>query len=218
MLWGYKTNGIYHDDAAAAAGSTYMGNANVAGDVAFVDQNGDGNINELDRTFIGNPNPDFTFGFNFTFNYKRFTLSALFEGVYGNDIANGNSMEIAYAEGNSKNVLKDAYYNAWRPDAPSNNQPRVGYDLNEVFTDRIVEDGSYLKMSNITLGYDVPVKWSGFDQINLYVTGRNLFTLTNYSGYDPQVTSFMYDGTIMGVDWTGTPNARTFLMGVNVTF
>ncbi len=218
MLWGYKTNGIYHDDAAAAAGSTYMGNANVAGDVAFVDQNGDGNINELDRTFIGNPNPDFTFGFNFNFNYKRFTLSALFEGVYGNDIANGNSMEIAYAEGNSKNVLKDTYYNAWRPDAPSNTQPRVGYDLNEVFTDRIVEDGSYLKMSNITLGYDVPVEWSGFDKINLYVTGRNLFTLTNYSGYDPQVTSFMYDGTIMGVDWTGTPNARTFLMGVNVTF
>ncbi|MFA8436876.1 MAG: SusC/RagA family TonB-linked outer membrane protein [Marinifilaceae bacterium] len=218
MLWGYKTNGIYQDEAAAAAGPTYNGNHNVAGDVIFVDQNGDGNINELDRTFIGNPNPDFTYGFNVNFNYKRFTLSALFEGVYGNQIANGNLMELAYAEGTSKNVLNDAYNKAWRPDAPSTSHPRVGYDLNEVFTDRIVEDGSYLRMSNVTLGYDVPVESLGFDKVNVYVTGRNLFTITDYSGYDPQVTSFMYDGTIMGVDWTGTPNARTFLMGVNVTF
>ncbi|WP_282014678.1 SusC/RagA family TonB-linked outer membrane protein [Marinifilum flexuosum] len=218
MLWGYKTNGIYQDEAAASEGPTYQGNANVAGDVVFVDQNGDGNINELDRTFIGDPNPDFTYGFNINFNYKRFTASALFEGVYGNQIANGNSMEIAFAEGNSKNVLSEAYYNAWRPGAPSNSHPRVGYDLNEVFTDRIVEDGSYFRMSNITLGYDLPVESLGLSKVNLYVTGRNLFTITDYSGYDPQVTSFMYDGTIMGVDWTGTPNAKSFLVGLNVTF
>ncbi|TKG96961.1 TonB-dependent receptor [Puteibacter caeruleilacunae] len=218
MLWGYKTDGIYQDDDAAAQGPTYQGNANQAGDVVFVDQNGDGNINELDRTFIGNPNPDFTYGVNLSFNYKRLTISALFEGVYGNQIANGNGMEIAYAEGNSKNVLAETYYNAWRADAPSNLFPRVGYDLNEVFTDRIVEDGSYLRMSNVTLGYDLPLESLGFSKVNLYVTGRNLFTITDYSGYDPQVTSFMYDGTIMGVDWTGTPNARSFLIGLNVTF
>ncbi|WP_321281753.1 TonB-dependent receptor [Marinifilum fragile] len=218
MLWGYKTNGIYHSADEAAQGPTYMGNANAAGDVAFVDQNGDGNINELDRTFIGNPNPDFTYGFNLSFNYKRFTASALFEGVYGNQVVNGNAMEIAFAEGNSKNVLASTYYDAWRPDAPNNNAPRVGYDLNEVFTDRIVEDGSYFRMSNITLGYDLPVESLGFNKVNLYVTGRNLFTITDYSGYDPQVTSFMYDGTIMGVDWTGTPNARSFLVGLNITF
>ena len=218
MLWGYKTSGIYQNDDAAANGPTYQGNASQAGDVVFVDQNGDGNINELDRTFLGNPNPDFTYGMNLNFNYKRLTLSALFEGVYGNQVANGNAMEIAFAEGNSKNVMTDTYYNAWRPDAPTNLYPRVGYDLNEVFTDRIVEDGSYFRMSNVTLGYDLPLESLGFSKVNLYVTGRNLLTITDYSGYDPQVTSFMYDGTIMGVDWTGTPNAKTFLIGLNVTF
>lgn len=218
MLWGYQTNGIYHSADEAAQGPTYNGNANVPGDVRFVDQNGDGNINALDRTFIGDPNPDFTYGFNLNVNYKNWTLSALFEGVYGNQIVNGNSMEIAYAEGNSKNVLADTYYNAWREATPMNNAPRVGYDLNEIFTDRIVEDGSYFRMSNITLGYDFPVHAFGLSKVNLYVTGRNLFTVTNYSGYDPQVTSFMYDGTIMGVDWTGTPNARSFLVGLNITF
>jgi hypothetical protein len=218
MFWGYETNGIYQDDEAAIAGPTFNGNYNVAGDVVVVDQNGDGDIGDEDKTFIGNPNPDFTYGFNLSFNYKNFTLSALVEGVYGNEVVNGSLLELGYADGRGQNVLTDAYESAWRSDAPSNMYPRIGYSYNNYFTDRIVEDGSYTRLSNVTIGYDLPIKGLGLEKVNLYVTGRNLLTLTNYSGYDPQVTSFMYDGTIIGVDWLGTPNARTVLFGMNISF
>jgi len=223
MFWGYKTKGIYQNDEEATAGSSFLGNPAVAGDVAFIDQNNDGNINDLDKTFIGNPNPDFTYGFNMAFRYKNLSISMLFEGVYGNEVANGYLMELGFAEGNSKNILKDAYEKAWRPSDSTSpdgyDYPRLGYDDNEYFTDRIVEDGSYLRLSNLTIGYELPIKWkNGLEKVNLYLTGKNLFTLTNYSGYDPQVTSFMFDGTIMGVDWTGTPNATSVMCGVNLTF
>ncbi len=219
MFWGYQTNGVYQDQPAADVGPTYFGTANKAGDLVFVDQNGDGNISIEDRTFIGNPNPDFTYGFDFTVSWKNFTLKALFDGVYGNDIANGYNLEVGFAEGLSKNLLADAYNMAWRTDQPSNAYTRIGYSQqNQGFPDVIVEDGSYLRLNNVTLGYDIPFTNGFLSNINLYVSGQNLLYFTSYSGYNPQVTSFLYDGTIMGVDWVGTPNVRTVLFGVNVTF
>ncbi len=219
MFWGYQTNGVYKDEEAAAAGPTYKGNPNKPGDLVFVDQNGDGNINSDDRTFIGNPNPDFNYGFDFSFNYKRFSVKALFDGIYGNDIANGYNLELGFAEGRSKNILREAYENAWRPESPDNTRPRIGFDLmNEGFVDLIVEDGSYFRLNILTLSYDIPVKKSLLNNMNVYVSGRNLFYFTKYSGYEPQVTSFLQDGTIMGVDWVGTPNVRTILFGINLGF
>ncbi len=219
LFWGWKTNGIYQDDTAASEGPMFNGNPNQAGDVIFVDQDGDGNINDTDKTIIGDPNPDFIYGFNLNIQYKRFSLSALFEGVQGNEIINAYDMELAYAEGNSKNILNDAYYKAWRSDAPSNTHPRVGYSLNEYLSDRIVEDGSYFRLNNLTLGYDIPTDWtSNIANARLYTSARNVFTITNYSGYNPQITSFLNDGSIMGVDWVGTPNTKTFLIGLNLTF
>lgn len=219
MFWGWKTNGIYQDADAATAGPNFNGNANQAGDVIFVDQNGDGNIDDLDKTFIGNPNPDFTYGFSANFRYKRLSLRLLFDGVYGNDIVNGYNMELAYAEGLGKNVMKEAYEQAWRPDAPSNTYPRVGYSYNEYLSDRIVEDGSYFRLNNLTIGYDIPMDWtSSLSNIHIYASGKNLFTITDYSGYNPQITSFLNDGTIMGVDWIGTPDVQTYLIGMNITF
>jgi hypothetical protein len=219
MLWGYATNGVYADLATAEAGPTYFGNKNVAGDLIFVDQSGDGNIGIEDMTFIGNPNPDFTYGFDLSVSYRKFTLKALFDGVYGNEIANGYNIELAFAESNSKNVLKDAYEKAWRSTNTSTPYTRMGYTMNgRGFPDVIVEDGSYLRLNNVTLGYDIPFKGNGIKNLNLYVSGMNLFYITSYSGYEPQVTSFLFDGTIMGVDWVGTPNVKTFLMGVNITF
>ncbi len=219
MFWGYQTSGIYQDEASAANGPLVNGNSNLPGDVIFVDQNGDGNIDDMDKTIIGNPNPDFTYGINLSFRYKRFNLDALFNGVQGNEIVNGYNMELAYAEGNSNNILSDAYYKAWRPEAPSNAYPRVGYRFNTLFSDRLVEDGSYFTLNNLTIGYDVPVsKLKMFSKINVYASGKNLFTISDYSGYNPQITSFMNDGTIMGVDWTGSPNVRTYLVGLNLTF
>ncbi|WP_158275709.1 SusC/RagA family TonB-linked outer membrane protein [Marinilabilia rubra] len=219
VFWGWETDGIYQDETTALEGPTFNGNPNQAGDVIMVDQNGDGNVDESDKTIIGDPNPDFTYGFDLNFRYKNLTLSALFDGVYGNEIVNGYSMELDYAEGQSTNIRKDAYVNAWRPDATSATYPRIGYDENEYLTDRIVEDGSYLRLNNVTVGYDLPSDWlKAFSNVHIYASGNNLFTLTDYSGYNPQITSFLYDGTIMGVDWVGSPSVRTFLLGMNITF
>lgn len=220
LFWGYATNGIYQTVEDAGAGPTFQGTANQAGDVVFMDQNEDGNIDDADRTMIGDPNPDFSYGIDFNIRYKGLTLKMLFDGVYGNDIINGYNTELAFAEGLGKNILREAYEKAWRSDAPSNEYPRIGYTYaSAIFCDRVVEDGSYFRLNNVTLGYDLPIKATDlFQNINVYVSGRNLFYITNYSGYEPQVTSFLHDGTIMGVDWVGTPNVKTVLFGINLTF
>ena len=143
-------------------------------------------------------------------------------GVYGNEIANGNLIQLGTAEGRSANILSQAYNNAWRPDAQSNTYPRVGYTRESgspAITDRIIEDGSFLRISNITLGYDIPVeKTNVFSSANVYVTGMNLFTFTDYSGYNPEITNFMNNGNIVGVDWNGFPNAQTIMLGLNLKF
>ena len=155
-------------------------------------------------------------------NYKRFNLSVQINGVYGNEIANGNSIQLGTAEGRSANILSQAYNNAWRPDAQSNTYPRVGYSRESgspAITDRIIENGSFLRISNITLGYDIPVeKTNVFSRANVYVTGMNLFTFTDYSGYNPEITNFLNNGNIVGVDWNGFPNAQTIMLGLNLKF
>ena len=215
VFFGYQTDGIYQE------GDTFIGSAQ-AGDIKIIDQNSDGAITDDDRTIIGNPNPDYTFGFNLSLTYKQFTLSALFNGVYGNDIVNGNLLQLGNAEGLTRNILPAAYHNAWRPERPTNSYPRIGYSVvgnpeERAISDRFVEDGSFLRLNNITLGYDIPIKGkSPFKGANIYITGQNLLTFTNYSGYDPEITSFMWTGLITGVDWNGPPNARNILIGLNL--
>jgi len=220
VFWGYQTNGIYSDQAAADNGPTFFGNPNQAGDVVFVDVNGDGNINDLDKTIIGDPNPDFTYGFNTNFKYKNFTFDMLFSGTYGNDIMNANLLIENNAIGWPYNIRPDAYHDAWRPDNTDAAYPRLGSDTGTVTpTDRLIEDGSYFRLRNATLGYNFNLKNQKLiKNIHLYVSGNNLFTITNYSGYDPELTSFLYDGTIIGVDWLGTPNVRTYVLGLNLKF
>jgi TonB-linked SusC/RagA family outer membrane protein len=217
LFYGFETDGIYQ------TGDTTVGNAQ-AGDVRIIDQNGDNVINISDRTIIGNPNPDYTFGLNLSVRYKSFSLSALVNGVYGNDIINGNLIQMGNAEGLFRNILSDAYHGAWRPEKPSNSYPRIGYLGNDgpeflAISDRYVEDGSYLRLNNVTLGYDLPINENNtIKGANIYVTGQNLLTLTNYSGYDPEITSFMWTGLINGVDWNGPPNSRNILIGLNLNF
>lgn len=148
-------------------------------------------------------------------------MSMLFNGVQGNDIANGNLLTIGDPTGNQANITADAYYNAWRPDAQSNTHPRIGYDTigDIAITDRIIEDGSFLRLNNLTIGYDIPTnKINLFERFNIFITAQNLFTWTNYSGYNPEISSFSYDGLRNGVDWNGSPDAKTFSLGVNVNF
>ena len=219
MFYGLETDGIYQSDDILP---DVFGSAAVPGDVKIVDQNGDGIIDLKDRTFIGNPNPDYVYGFNLNFNYKRLNARVLFNGVYGNDIANGNLLQLENAEGLTYlNIAPDAYYNAWRPDFETNVYPRIGYTTNgqPAMTDRIIEDGSYLRLSNLTISYDFDVdKIRSISNLKMFVAGQNLFTLTDYSGYDPEISSFLYNGLINGVDWNGRANARTFVLGLNIGF
>jgi TonB-linked SusC/RagA family outer membrane protein len=215
LFYGFETDGIYQTD------DTDIPSDAVPGDVRIVDQNEDGEINDLDRTFIGNPNPDFIYGINLNFRYKRFNASVLLNGVSGNDIANGNLLTIGNAPGQFQNITKDAYYNAWRPDAPSNTHPRIGYNTvgDTAITDRIIEDGSFLRLNNVTIGYDLPVENNKlFERFNIFITAQNLHVWTNYSGYNPEISSFSYDGLRNGVDWNGSPDARNISFGVNINF
>jgi hypothetical protein len=176
-------------------------------------------LNRTDKE--GNPNPDFVYGLNLNFRYKRLNASFLFNGVHGNDIANGNLLTIGNAGGQFQNITSDAYYNAWRADAPSNTQPRIGYNTigDTAITDRIIEDGSFLRLNNVTIGFDYPLENSKLmERLNFYVTAQNLFVWTDYSGYNPEISSFLYDGLRNGVDWNGSPDAKNISFGVNVNF
>ncbi|WP_281612940.1 TonB-dependent receptor [Flammeovirga sp. SubArs3] len=225
VFYGYQTNGIYATPEEAAQGPSFNETPNQAGDVIFVDQNGDGVISPEDKTIIGDPNPEFMYTFNAEFRYKILRLSMLWNGIYGNDIMNadlvwtGNPSPV---NGNW-NVRSDVYYNAWTPQNTTTDVPRVGYgyanSMHNHMTDRLIEDGSYLRLSNVTLTVDIPTeKWKNIGAFSFYCTVKNPITITDYSGYDPEVTSFVYDGTIMGTDWGAYANLRSYLMGINVTF
>ncbi len=218
LFYGWKTDGIFQSGDQMY---TINGSMSQPGDIKVLDLNGDGQVNLDDRTVIGNPNPDFIYGVNLDFSYKSLSVSALFNGVSGNEIVNGNLYRMGWAEGTYRNVLSDAYHNRWTESNPTNEYPRLGYSANlfGALMDRVIEDGTYLRLNNITVSYDVPMNSVTFiESANVYVTGQNLFTWTDYSGYDPEITSFLYDGLIQGTDWNNKPNSQSFLVGINLNF
>lgn len=215
LFYGYKTDGIYQTGDAIDVDGTSVG------DVRIINLDGNDVIDAADRTIIGDPNPDFIYGGYLDVNYKRFNLGVQMHGTYGNEIINGTNVRIDYADGSANNFRSEAYVQAWRPDAQSTTYPRIGYSENLALAvnDRQVEDGSYLRISNITLGYDIPIaKTNVFSRANIYISGTNLFTFTNYSGYNPEVTNFLNNGNIMGVEWNGSPNTRSMTLGLNLNF
>ena len=216
LFWGYKTNGILQSDEAAN-GLVYNGNELKAGDIAYIDTNEDGIINTEDRVILGDPNPDFTFGFNTSISYKAFTLSAQFHGSVGNEVVNANKLDNTNTY-YDYNILSEAYHNAWRPEKPSTTYPRIGVPLSEL-TDRLIEDGSFLRMGSLSLSYDVPLKRSKLIKaLQVTLTGRNLFTITNYSGYNPDINSFSNDPKRIGIDYGSAPINRSYSCTLNVTF
>lgn len=220
IFWGYETNGIITNESLLENAPAVQGIPSQLGDVLYIDRNSDGNINEDDLTIIGDPNPDFSYGFGSEMNYKNFNLSFFFNGVYGNEIANGNLAREDFAYTNvPQNVRREAYFGAWRADATNATHPRLGYQLQGDFTDRMVEDGSFLRLSYVTLGYNLPVKKiGGIQAANIFISGQNLLLFTKYSGFDPEVNSFAFDASRQGVDWNSFPNQKSFMLGLNITF
>ncbi|MBO75051.1 MAG: SusC/RagA family TonB-linked outer membrane protein [Flavobacteriales bacterium] len=223
-FYGYETAGIFQtDEEAAAYGSVIDGefvralpNAQ-AGDVIFVDQNGDGAIDADDKTMIGNPHPDFSYGFNASMNYKAFDFSLFLQGTHGNDVLNG----VFRYDLNTTN-LPVAALERWTGEGTSDLYPRISHsdpNQNNRISDRFVEDGSFLRIKNVQVGYTLPESLMQRLQIGkcrVYVAASNLFTFTSYSGLDPEIGT---RGTLeIGIDRGFYPAARTFMAGVNVNF
>ena len=223
--------GIYERDAAIRVvpgrplGSFYgyvsEGVNPQTGDIVYSDLNGDKQINSDDRTFIGHAQPDFSYGFNNTFNYGSFGLSFLFQGVQGNDLFNASRMELE-GMNDSKNQLATVL-NRWTTAGQVTSIPRAAKDNtnNTLTSNRFIEDGSYLRLKTATLSYNFGQTTLGKFKMNrlmVYASGYNLLTFTNYSGLDPEVNQYEANGPSMGVDFGTYPQSRTFLFGVNLSF
>jgi hypothetical protein len=184
-------------------------------------ENTTGYLSSTDLFIIGDPNPKFTYGFGTNFNYKNLSLTMSFYGVYGGDIVNANYL-IETDVSRTVNIRREAYFNSWSPQNPNTTFPAINaYVSGETsyFTDRIVEDGSFLRLSNVNLSYEVPVKNKEFfKRLTLNVSGSNLFVLTKYKGYDPEVSSYGNNVMRMGVDNGSFPVSRTFSFGINASF
>jgi TonB-dependent starch-binding outer membrane protein SusC len=194
------------------------------GQIKYLDLNNDGTITNSDQTIIGDPYPDFIFSVNNNLSYKNFSLNLFLEGVQGNDLffATGGSISNSFNTG--ENQLVDVYNNRWRPDSPNPNAlyPKISTGTTFRVSDRFVKDGSYLRVKNIRLAYNIPVadfnmKW--IQGIQLYASAQNLLTFTTYPGLDPEVNTRSGTGDLrIGIDETGYPAARTFTFGVKLGF
>ena len=189
------------------------------GEIKYRDLNGDGYITEKDRTIIGNTNPDFTYGFTSNLSWKNFNLSFMLQGSQGNDIFNYNLTDIQMA--NIGNVTVDAYNSRWTPEtAATAKWPKAtaGYTRTWLMSDRFIENGSYLKMKYITLGYDFVHPTKFIEKIGLTFTANNVFTITNYSWFDPDVNAGGNNAACPGVDSYSYPSSRSFAFGLNIVF
>lgn len=189
------------------------------GDIIYKDNNANGILDPGDRTIIGSGMPDFFFGITNSFNYKKFDFNFFFQGSYGNDVFNSTRIDL---EGmfDSKNQSIDVL-RRWTPDNTITDIPRAignGNTINVRNSSRFVEDGSYLRLKSITLSYRLLENHKVFKLLSLYVTGQNLLTFTNYSGFDPEVSQFGNNAIETGFDYGTYPQSRTIIVGLNVQF
>ena len=197
LFWGLDYAGVYQGGDFPEGTATLAGG--VAGDPLFrdlADEDGvvDGVITEADRTTIGNPNPDFTFGLNNNFNYKGFDINIFFQGSQGGDLFNLTNVQLNNGDANT---TRDYFENAWTADNTNTDQPRVGNNSNREISSRFVEDGSYIRLKNVAVGYNLPnevVNKIGVGGIRIAVSAQNLWTITDYTGLDPEVNFFGASG------------------------
>ncbi|HSB93178.1 MAG TPA: hypothetical protein VLC28_08680, partial [Flavitalea sp.] len=233
-FYGYQSLGIFQsqDEIDAlnkkAPGGIYYRAATKPGDRYFADITNDGIVNADDRTNIGNPQPKFFGGLNLDGSYKAWDLNLYFYGVYGNKILNyvESNLESFQKRGSEgvENVSVDYYQNHWTPTNPSNRYARAlandDNTLNNVPSSIWVENGSYLKLKNLTIGYTLPaglLKRYMISRMRLYVSTQNLFTITSYSGLDPEIGIQGGNATQNGVDNGTYPSSRYYTFGLNVT-
>ena len=202
MFWGYKAEGVDPE----------------TGMMRYQDLNGDGKINSSDKQYIGNANPWFTFGMTNTISWKGLSLSFLITSSIGNDIYNASRIEMVGMY-NGANQITDVL-RRWKVPGQITDIPKAGELDNLRASTRWVEDGSYLKIKNITLSYDIvhpKLKKANIARIQPYITLDNMITFTNYSGYDPEMSQYT-SATSMGIDWGTYPNVKTVTFGVNIDF
>jgi len=216
-FYGYKTAGLLQNQAEADQYNTTFGQSAMAGDVRFVDYNQDGVIDDLDRTKIGKGMPDWTFGLTIGADYKNFDFNAFFQGSLGNDIYDFSQRGDIPAMNRPSWIL-----DRWHGEGTSNKIPRVTRENpngNWRSSDLYVKDGSFVRLKSIQLGYTLPtsiLRKAYIQKFRVYVSAENLFTLTSYEGFEPEVAAGSY--TTIGVDKGVYPQSRTISLGANITF
>jgi hypothetical protein len=219
-FYGYVANGLFQqqqdvDDWAVQIVGTSSVNGTAPGDIRFLDLDNNGVIDENDRTFIGNPAPNCTFALNNTLTYKHFDLSIFLQGIYGNDVFNANRIYLESMSSAQNQMITTL--NRWQGEGTSNTIPRAVHldpNSNTRSSSRFIEDASYLRLKDVTLGYVLPEKIAkkiALDNLRLYVSCKNLFTVTNYTGFDPEVG-------IDGFDLGHYPVTQTFNIGIDIKF
>lgn len=204
MFWGFISDGVDPQ----------------TGDIIYRDIDKNGHITSSDKTYIGDPNPDFTFGMTNNFSYKGIGLNIFLTGSVGNDIYNASRIE---TEGmySSRNQSTEVL-NRWKKPGDITNVPRALISTENVkASSRWVEDGSYLRVKNITLSYEFPtrmLKKIFLNRLQVYASAQNLITFTKYKGFDPEVNQFGNSATVQGIDWGTYPQVKTFVFGLNVEF
>lgn len=237
QMYGYVWDGVYQindftwqnnsDPSIEHADRDYKIKPGVAyyngsrpGDIKYKNISGEGDeVNDEDRTVIGNALPDFIGGFNNSFKYKNFDLDFFFQFSYGNDILNANKLYMERMQMNFTNQFTSVL-DRWTSENPTNRMYGVKGARVSNYSSRVIEDGSFLRLKSLTLGYSIPrslLKKINIYSLRFYVTGHNLFTITNYSGFDPEVST---RGTSVtpGFDFSAYPRSRNFIFGANVTF
>lgn len=226
-FYGYVADGLFQNWEEVYAhtneyGDRIQGENVQPGDIRFKDLNHDGILDENDKTWIGNPYPDLMMGLNLGIKYKNFDFTANFYGTFGNDIY--NKTKGMYSGVGGQNVWAGTLQKAWHGEGTSNDIPRLSYnDLNLNYTrvsSFFVEDGSYMRCKLLQLGYTIPKNWLGGTELRVSLSAQNPFTITGYSGMDPERPQIGKDGSVIetGIDGIAYPNPRTFLFGIDFKF
>ncbi len=224
-LYGYVEDGFYDNIAEVKADPEYSSLTDtealkMVGEVKYLDIDGEPGITSGDMTVIGDTNASYTYGLTTSLAYKKFSLSLFFQGSQGNDIFNANLLTQTMSK--TKNITQEAYDTRWTADNYENAEwPKATNESTRdmLISDRYVEDGSYIKLKNVNFEYRyTPKKKNTFSMLTIYASVSNVFTITNYSGYDPEVSSFGTDASRKGVDYYAYPSCRTYTIGAKFLF